>query len=827
MRFSVSKLQQELLEEHLSEAAFLWTSWERALDSPVFTLAETAEGPEERLLAHVDALVLSKPAVRQKLLWAGLAQDEGDIVTASALALLSTGDAGEEAHVLDALVRGDPRARPWLRRALELCASPRCVDVLSTHLSSSDVDLQSAALRVLLCWRALPGAVLDELLTHPSLEVLEPALRAARVAQEPFSERGIIKALDSPDARVRDEALVTAVTLGMGSAWKRCRQSAAASSPSPGALLLLGLGGTDSDLERLLEVSHSSTHGVEAVWSLGFSGRREAAERCLELLSHESLGKLAAEAFCAITGLVLGESYRRLESAEDEAPDDDSGELVLPTPEDKLPLAEPEAVGRWWQAHRGRFENGVRYLQGKPLSAAWVAESLDQVSMRRRHVLAQELALRSRGRLVLRTRSFSSTQRGQIREAQESLSQVRWSRPLPELVSSARPPQRTPTTRNAPAVASSRKDSRAIASILAVTGVGMVSALGDDVIASCAASRAGLTRIHSIEDVRVWDAESGQPEPARVVAIPWLTEGFSGCGRLAALATEALLDLRAQTGFEPGSRCALFLTAPDDYYRCQVEEREGLGSSLQEERRATYQEELLPTILRAAGLSAALKAQPLFFGAVGFVQALQEASHQLERGAVDACIVGGVDSLVEPQLIAALDELGLLKTPGNPVGFLPGEAAAFVLIERGSAAVRRGARILATLDALCYDAEPFHRLSRTPARGEALARCLRRTLDSCSPQEKPQWVISSLNGDDYRAADWGHASVALRSTGHLVDVPAWYPAASFGEVGAATGPLSTCLAAHGFARGFLRSNSVLLWLSGDDGRRGSFQLRES
>ncbi|MFE8605223.1 TIGR02270 family protein [Archangium violaceum] len=827
MRPAPSKMQQELLEEHLGEATFLWTSWESALDSSAFTLAELAEGPEERLLAHLDALVLGGPSASQKLLHPGLAQGEGDIVTASALALLSTGDAGQEARVLEALEQGEAEARPWLRRALELGASPRCLESLSRLLSSPEVDLQSSALQVLVFWRNVPGAVLKDLLTHRAPEVLGPALRAARITEEPFSEDGIIKALDSPDATVRDEALLTALTLGIGSAWHLCRQLAAGPSPNRTALLLLGLGGTDSDLNRLLETSGSSSSGADAVWALGFSGRREAAECCLELLSHEALGKLAAEAFCAITGLSLEGPYRR-EPPGDEALDEDSDELVLPGPEDKLPVAEPAAVHRWWQTHRGQFERGVRYLLGKPLTAAWLAESLEHVPMRRRHVLAQELALRSRGRLVLQTRSFSARQRAEFQEAQESLGRLHLSRPFSELVATARPPPRAPKAQHGPSVIRPRQGSRPAAGQLAVTGLGMVSALGDGVIAGCAASRAGLSRLRALEDVQVWDPESRQPEPARVVAIPWVTEGFSGIGRLAALATEALLDLRAQTGFEPGPRCALYLTAPGDYYRQHLEEREGAGSRLHEERRATYQQRLLPTILRTAGLPATLKVQPLLFGEVGFVLALQDALRQFDEGTIDACIVGGVDSLVESQLISALDQLRLLKTPGNPVGFLPGEASAFVLIERWDAAVRRGARVMATLEAPCHETEPFHRLSRTPAQGEALARCIRQTLDTLpARREQAQWVIASLNGDDYRAADWGHAIVALQATGHLGDAPAWYPAASFGEIGAATGPTSVCMAVRGFERGYLRKSSVLLWLSSDDGSRGSLHLRPS
>src|SRR3970040_2093467 len=54
----MSLLFWEVQQEHLDGAAFLFTRWEHALRSPLLTLREVATGVEERLLAHVDGLVL-------------------------------------------------------------------------------------------------------------------------------------------------------------------------------------------------------------------------------------------------------------------------------------------------------------------------------------------------------------------------------------------------------------------------------------------------------------------------------------------------------------------------------------------------------------------------------------------------------------------------------------------------------------------------------------------------------------------------------------------------------------------------------------------------
>ena len=53
-----SPIRWDIAKEHLDEAAFLRQLWEQSLCSPQYSLAEIAQGPEERMLAHLDALVL-------------------------------------------------------------------------------------------------------------------------------------------------------------------------------------------------------------------------------------------------------------------------------------------------------------------------------------------------------------------------------------------------------------------------------------------------------------------------------------------------------------------------------------------------------------------------------------------------------------------------------------------------------------------------------------------------------------------------------------------------------------------------------------------------
>lgn len=94
----------DVVEEHLDEAEFLVELWQGARRSPQYTLAELADGPETRLLAHVDGVVESGPLALERVAWPGLDASEATRVAASALALLD----GGEFRVLGVL--DEPRA---------------------------------------------------------------------------------------------------------------------------------------------------------------------------------------------------------------------------------------------------------------------------------------------------------------------------------------------------------------------------------------------------------------------------------------------------------------------------------------------------------------------------------------------------------------------------------------------------------------------------------------------------------------------------------------------------------------------------------------------
>ncbi|RKH17804.1 TIGR02270 family protein [Corallococcus sp. CA047B] len=813
---ALTDIQRNVCARHLDEAAFLWTQWESSLDSPVLTLGELHDVDERRLLAHLDALVLGGDGVRKELITPALASGDPELVTVAALVLLAMPpeDASALREVMDALVEGGPDLRPCLQRALQLRAEPAWVPAVQTLLQQDDPALVATALEVLAFWDADAGPALPSLLAHPAPEVTAAALRAARVAPGRVMSAPVIRALDSSHSEVRDEALITGSALGLEPAFTECRQLASHSNAhSRTAMLLLAMGGEAVNVRLLLEQLGRPGAKADALWALGFSGRREAAEACLELLDTAELDGLAAEAFRAITGLPLEGVFLRPEPEDDE----DAPRPHAPA----LPRADSDRVRRWWQEAEHRLKPQGRYLLGQPLGGAWLLESFELVPLRRRHAMALEVALRGRGAFPIQTRASTHLQRAQLRAAVASARQWNLESPFrtlstPWRASGARPAStpRLPVRRQEPLLS---------AEGLAVTSMGLVSALGEDAAGSCAAGRAALLRIQELEEAYVFDPASREETPAYGHSVPWVTRGFTGLGRLVALGASGLRSLQRASGQDDWEKVALLVTTHGGVHARLHAEQEGATPAEAVSLQTQLQQSLIPRMLKTLGVRQAPRVQKVFLGEAGFFQALHEAAELLRQGRVEQCIVGGMDSLVEPEMVRRLDALRLLKSPSNPVGFVPGEAAAFLRVEAPGAALQRKAPIEALLASPRRQVEPFHRKSGQPALGVALASCIGATLGSARGNDSQVGlVIAGLNGDAYRAQDWGHALIRLRGEGLLeAGVPEWYPAFPFGEAGAAMGPLGVAMAARGFARAYAPPGTTLLWVGSDTGERGA------
>lgn len=205
-------------------------------------------------------------------------------------------------------------------------------------------------------------------------------------------------------------------------------------------------------------------------------------------------------------------------------------------------------------------------------------------------------------------------------------------------------------------------------------------------------------------------------------------------------------------------------------------------------------------------------------GRAGGMQALKVAQQALVSGEHDYVLVGGVDSYLDLQLLAALDTEDRILANGIMDGFAPGEGAAFLLL--CSDRIRESMQIKPRVKIHCpgFAMENGHRYSDEPYTGDGLAQAVTAALVELN-NEPVASILSSMNGENFGAKEWGVAymrnSVAFGQESRME-----HPAECFGDTGSAAMPILAGLVAVGLEKGY-RHGPALVCCSSEGPLRGA------
>jgi 3-oxoacyl-[acyl-carrier-protein] synthase-1 len=201
-------------------------------------------------------------------------------------------------------------------------------------------------------------------------------------------------------------------------------------------------------------------------------------------------------------------------------------------------------------------------------------------------------------------------------------------------------------------------------------------------------------------------------------------------------------------------------------------------------------------------------------GQASFTQALVLAKHLLDGGA-PAVAVGGVDSYFHPGVVRWLDEGYRLQTLDAEDGFIPSEAAAFLVLGRGKAAERLGAVV-----DVANGEEPHFDDPDEPNIARATTDIV---VEVTSRAGMPSWTIVDINGERQRQREWAMASHRVVPAGSHETRWVW----DTGDVGAASGPLFATIALAHCRLGCAPADRALLALHSEGPDRGVVVLEGS
>lgn len=342
-------------------------------------------------------------------------------------------------------------------------------------------------------------------------------------------------------------------------------------------------------------------------------------------------------------------------------------------------------------------------------------------------------------------------------------------------------------------------------SSVCIVGLGASTAVGRDAWSSAAAVRAGISGFG--QHPYMIDTAG---EPMIVARAPWLDVDLTGLERFEALlypAIDQALEVVAQ--YEGRFKCAIALGLPNP--------RPGLPERLQiqlvDRVRSRYARHFEAAASFPAGHTAGLLA-------------LDAACTKLKQGALDACVVAGVDSYILPETLEWLEENDQLHGAGplnNAWGFIPGEGAGVLLVMRAAVAKQLGLDSLGTVLSTAIAFEPKRIKTQTVCTGEGLTHAFRAALAVLPEGCKVTDVYCDMNGEPYRADEFGFT--ALRTKEQFEAASDFIaPADCWGDVSAASGALHAALACAAARKGYAKGGFAFAWASAEMGERAAALL---
>ncbi len=280
---------------------------------------------------------------------------------------------------------------------------------------------------------------------------------------------------------------------------------------------------------------------------------------------------------------------------------------------------------------------------------------------------------------------------------------------------------------------------------VAVTGIGMVTALGVGAEANWAAMRQGRSGVRRISR---FDSKGMRTRIAACVDDPDDAPGHplsvpTRCERLAAL---ALAEALAQSGRADGAGLKLMLGQPPVEVEWPARARlaaGGYAAALAEGRadRAAYEEFLMGGVAHRLARRFRTRGAPqvVTTACASGASAIQLALEALRRGDCDAAIAAGAEASLQPETLIRFSLLQALSTRNDEPerasrpftlsrdGFVMGDGAAALILEREGPARARGAVILGYVLGCGERADTFHR-TRSAPDGAAITGAMRRAL---------------------------------------------------------------------------------------------------
>jgi len=340
---------------------------------------------------------------------------------------------------------------------------------------------------------------------------------------------------------------------------------------------------------------------------------------------------------------------------------------------------------------------------------------------------------------------------------------------------------------------------------VAILASGMVTAVGLNAPASCAAIRCA---IDNFTETRFMDKGGEWIMGAQVP----LEQPWRGLPKLVHMVVPAINECR-----EWLSTVETNMPATDVPLLLCVAEKERPG------RLEGLDDELFEEIQRHMKLRFHPRSTVIPKGRVAGALAMELARRLIYEENVPYCIIAGTDTFLVAQTLAAYEEKSRLLTSENSNGFIPGEAGAAILVGRPR---NNGQPELLCLG-IGHGTEKATIDSEEPLRGDGLVQAFKSAFAEagCIINDL-DFRITDSNGEQYWFKE---ATLALdrilRKRQELFEI--WHPVDCLGEVGASIVPCALAIALRSMQREYAFGHGPLCHFGSDGTERMALVLTQT
>lgn len=386
-----------VLSQHHEQCSLLWDLRRKAVGSPNYSLEELAR-LDRSVQANIDGLLIGGDE-GWLLSTVELSREEPCEGFVAGVLAFDSVDMGRVQLALS-IAAQKPELAPGFISALGWLEAEHQIETLCASDSSTLRRIGVAASAI---QRRDPGRPLTDALSDPDPLLSGRALRAigelGRSDPEQFQQNALN---GETGARRFWAAWSTVLRFGDRRGLETLRVIVQSRDPFRERALQLACRVIDVHSAGLWikELAGESENARVAVCGAAVTGDSALIPWLIDQMRTPALARVAGEAFTMITGVDL--AFQDLDADQPEGfeagpTEDPADENVEMDPDENLPWPNPELIAKWWLQHQHEFQNGTRYLLGRPITVEWCEQVLREGRQRQRAAAALEIAIRRPG----------------------------------------------------------------------------------------------------------------------------------------------------------------------------------------------------------------------------------------------------------------------------------------------------------------------------------------------------------------------------------------------------------------------------------------------